>query len=168
MSDTNLDEIVDFPREVINKICESQEIIGLLADKPTATIEDIEDNNGELKYMFDYDYIDETITEISSFICVDTIITKVGNDHIKDVKLLVWVISHKQHMKLDRTLFKGYKGNRRNNIVKYIDKLLNGSDDFGIGALQLQSVSNITLPSNFTGKQLIYTVPSFNRKGVST
>jgi hypothetical protein len=69
-------------------------------------------------------------------------------------------------MELDRSIFKGVIGNRRDNIIRHIDRLLNFSDIFGIGKLSLVSVKTGNLTDKFTVRQLEYKVPDFNMRAL--
>jgi len=69
-------------------------------------------------------------------------------------------------MQLDRKVFKGVIGNRRDNLVRFIDRLLNFSDIFGIGALSLRAVRTGTLSDKFTIRELEYRVPEFNMRSL--
>ena len=89
-------------------------------------------------------------------------IPNVNNKHIKDAEIYVTVACHKQYMKLDHSIYKGMMGNRRDNITRYIDKLINNSPIFGIGNLTLKSVRTLSPYNQFIFKELTYTVPEFN------
>ena len=65
-------------------------------------------------------------------------------------------------MKLPRQTFKGISGNRRDNLVRYIDKVLNNSDFLGIGTLKLNAVRTLSPINGFTAREITYEVPDFN------
>ena len=98
--------------------------------------------------------------------CVEAETAKSPTPTMQNMKLYVTVICHKQFMKVDATKFKGMIGNRRDNLVRYVDKLLNGSDIFGIGALTLENAHTVAAPTGFTARELTYTVPDFRNKKV--
>ena len=66
-------------------------------------------------------------------------------------------------MKLDTKKFKGVKGNRKDNLLRQIDLLLNNSDEFGIGRLSLQSVNVASVPKPYTSSMLTYSTSDFSR-----
>ena len=72
------------------------------------------------------------------------------------------VICHKRYMKLNHKTFKGLKGNRKDNLIRHIDKLLNGTR-IGIGRLELVDVKPLNVPQNYTGLVSIYRLYDFNR-----
>lgn len=162
---TWLDELVDFPRVIVNAIANDELIRSLLADKPEATIDDIEDDQGNFKWLFDYDYVDDTVQGTGCYICIDAYVPRVENYQILSLYLVVSVIDHKKFMTLDSKKFPGIKGNRRDNIIRLVDKILNGSRSFGIGRLELRNIQNLEVPQRYTGKALVYEIYDFNRTG---
>ena len=162
---THLDQIIDFPDEVINKLCLSQNILNLLADKQNAAIEDIEDDDGYLKYIYDYEYVMETVINAKAYICIETL-ARASSGTINDMKLYIHILCHKEFMRLDKKIFKGIKGNRRDNLVREIDQVLRGDRDFGIGRVEFEQLSSFTLPPNFTGRTIVYDIPVFSRKPI--
>jgi hypothetical protein len=116
------------------------------------------------KYLFDYGYVDGTVDEASAFICVEAEVTDIPNTTIQDLKLYVTVICHKLFMPIDTLKFKGVIGNRRENLCRCIDDLLNGSNIFGIGSLTLNSARVVPAPTGFAARELTYSVPNFQNK----
>jgi len=51
-------------------------------------------------------------------------------------------------------VFPGVVGNRRENLARHIDSVLNFSDIFGIGELSLHSIKTGNLTTGFTVKEL--------------
>lgn len=167
MAETHLDEIVRYPAVVITQISADKNCVGLLMDKnPEDVTEDDQDVASE-KFIYDYQYIDDTATESTAYIWVETDVPQVKNYQIKDMTVYVTVSCHKRYMRLENTKFKGFMGNRRDNLVRYIDKLLNGTELMGIGKLTLSSARIITAPDGFTSRQLTYFIPDFNTKDLS-
>ena len=66
-------------------------------------------------------------------------------------------------MEIDTDIIGGTAGNRRDNLVRYIDKEINDSDIFGIGRLSLKSVKTLSSTNqDFSVRELCYEVPDFN------
>lgn len=164
MEVTNLDNLINFPRMILNHIASSKILRELITNKINASIEDLEDNDGNYKYMFDYDYVDDSTSEEKLYICLDVLPSDVTNSHITEMSIVINVICHKDYMQLDNKIFKGIKGNRRDNVIRYIDTLMNGNNNFGIGKVELMSVSPITVSKRYTGRALVYYVYDFNRR----
>ena len=165
MDKTHLDELIEYPNKAMQKICESKECIALLLNKSINSITDDDVDKALDEFIYDYQYIDDTTSESSAFIWVEADVPSVSNKHIKNTKIYITIACSKDYMALNRKTFPGMSGNRRDNITRYIDKIMNGSDVFGIGELRLNSV--VTMNSSnpkFTARQLTYVVPDFNRK----
>jgi len=159
LANTNLDEIIEYINKVAIALSTSQEVVSLITNDPATPPEDV-DLIGS--HIFDYDYVDDTTVETSAFICLDVEIPRVQNENIKDIELKVFIICHKNYMRLDSKVFKGRRGNRRDNLSREIDALLQGNKSFGIGKLNLEAFDTITVPPRYTGKMLRYNVSDFN------
>lgn len=166
MANTFLDELVEYPVKALHLIGTDTTIVKLLTDNPDIDMESAEADMVFDKFLFDYIYVDGTTTEASAYICVEAETTKAPTTTMQNMKLYVTVVCHKQFMKVDTTKFKGMIGNRRDNLVRYIDNLLNGSDVFGVGVLTLENAHTVAAPNGFTARELTYAVPDFrNKKG---
>lgn len=166
MANTFLDELVEYPVKALHRIGTDPTVVKLLTDDPCMDMES-EDADGVFdKFLFDYIYVDGTTTEAAAYVCVEAEAAKSLTPSMQNMKLYVTVICHKQFMKVDAAKFKGMIGNRRDNLVRYVDRLLNGSDIFGIGALTLEHVRTVAAPTGFTARELTYTIPDFRHRQV--
>lgn len=166
MANTFLDNLVEYPVKALHCIGTDQTVVKLLTDNPDIDMESEDADEVFEKFLFDYIYVDGTTTEAAAYICVEAETVKAPTTTMQNMKLYVTVICHKQFMKVDATKFKGMIGNRRDNLVRYVDKLLNGADIFGIGALTLENAHTVAAPTGFTARELTYTVPDFRNKKV--
>ena len=166
MANTFLDELVEYPVKALHCIGTDPTVVKLLTDNPDIDIESEDADEVFEKFLFDYIYVDGTTTEAAAYICVEAETGKSPTPTMQNMKLYVTVMCHKQFMKVDATKFKGMIGNRRDNLVRYVDKLLNGSDVFGIGALKLENAHTVAAPTGFTARELTYTVPNIRPKQV--
>ena len=163
---TNLDEIVDYPDAIAALLNKDPKIVGLLIDDP-----DVDPVNNDIdlldKQIFNYNFIPNINTDSLSYITIDTVVSKVNNDTTKTLNIIIAVISSKTNMKLDSLIFKGVRGNRRDNLIRYIDLIVRKMNNLGIGKVQLTSrtpVSPISIGStDYTAKQLVYEMPNFDR-----
>ena len=167
MARTYLDQLVDYPAKIIQKIAQSNECVGLIVNKGFQNVDEddcdsVLDNN-----IFDYQYVDSTTQTTAAYIWVEMEINRVQNEQIKDIRVYVTVACHKEYMKLDHSIFTGVLGNRRDNIVRYLDKELMGKEDFGIGKLSLTTVRTLSPMNGFTARVLTYSIPDFNIVGVA-
>ena len=159
---SHIDELVDYNQLIVNRILSSQEVMALIANDPNLDLDSDEAADWE-DHVYDHAWIDETVQEAGAFITVDVDVPELSSGTIKEMRVYVEVLVNKSYMKLSPSLFKGYKGNRRDNIVRYVDKLINGSYDFGIGKLDLVNVRTVTTANKFAGKLLTYAVYDFAR-----
>lgn len=162
---TNLDELVNYPYEFIKKIAHDQRIVGLIMNDPNVDPYNVPEYNDDIinHHIFDYDYVSNLVERQSAYICVEADVLNTDATAIKDMALYIIVACHKDYMKLDSSedMFKGIKGNRRDNIIRHISRLLHHSRDFGIGRLKLEQVRTIACTDGFTAKQMVYSASDF-------
>lgn len=157
---SHIDEIIDYKKEVIETLGRSQAVVGLILDDIDIDMESdtaysVYDNN-----LFNYNYVDDTQTLASALIMVEVEIPRVPTSGIKDVILYVQIVVNKGFMQLK---YGNVKGNRRDNLARQVDLLLNNSKNFGIGKLNLESVGIAGVPDGYTSTMLTYSVPNFAR-----
>jgi len=162
---TFLDEIVSYPARAIKLISEDTHCVGLIRNVAVSDVEDEHKDDCFDKNLFTYQYVDGTITETAAFVWAEADVPSVQNMRIKGMRLYISIACHKQFMNLSSQTFPSVMGNRRDNIVRYVDRLLNFQDVFGIGKLSLRSVKTLSAPQDFTIKELEYEIPEFNYRG---
>lgn len=116
------------------------------------------------KQVFPYLYVDDTQTDVLSYICVEANIIRVPTGTIKDIQLHIWCYSHKDCMPYYKD---GYSGTRPDILCDMISKLLMDDEarrKFGIGKPTLTSVQYFYPQNKFYGRQMIYTIPDFKSK----
>lgn len=164
MANTFLDKLVEYPVKALHKIGTDPTVARLLTDNPELDMDSNDADEIFDKFLFDYIYVDGTTTETAAYICVEAEVVKAPTPTTQNMKLYVTVICHKQFMKVDASKFKGMIGNRRDNLVRYVDNLLNDSDIFGIGRLSLEHAHTVSAPTGFTARELTYTVPEIRKR----
>lgn len=162
MAKTYLDQIVEYPSKVMLRIAEDKVCTGLLVNKAfyDVTEDDIDKAMDDL--IKDYQYVDETTQATAAYIWVEMEVNRVDNKTIKGIRLYVTIACHKNYMSLNRQTFRGIVGNRRDNLVRYVDKVLNNTEFLGIGALKLHSIKTLTPINGFTMREITYEIPDFN------
>lgn len=164
MANTFLDELVEYPVKALQKIGTDEMVVRLLTNNPDIDMDSEEADKVFDKYLFDYGYVDGTTSETAAYVCVEAEVAKTSSPTVQDMRLYVTIICHKQFMDIDASKFKGVIGNRRENLVRYIDRLLNNSDIFGIGKLTLETARTVSAPTGFAARELTYKVPEFRTK----
>jgi len=162
MAKTYLDEIVIYPQKAINLIGESKECVGLLLNKKFDSVTEDDFDDAADRHLFTYQYVDSATQTATGYVWAEVDIPNIQNQRIKDLRLYITVAVHKQFMALDRKTHPGMAGNRRDNLVCQIDRLLNFQDIFGIGKLALKSIRTINAPNGFVIKEIEYEIPDFN------
>ena len=148
---------------MLKRLSEDKYCLGLLLNKGFNTISEEDSDKALDELLYDYQYIDDTTQEAIAYIWVEIDVDRVENKQIKGVRLYVTVACHKNYMKLNGSTFPGVVGNRRDNLVRYVDKLLNNTTFVGgIGALSLQSIRTLSPVSGFTLREITYRIPDFN------
>ena len=164
MDNTFLDALVEYPVKALQKIGTDKTVASLLTNNPYIDMDSKEADEVFDKYLFDYGYVDGTTDEAAAYICVEADLVNTPTSSIKNMRLYVKVVCHKEFMNLDSSKFKGMIGNRRDNLTRYVDNLLNGSDVFGIGKLKLTDCRAAPAPTGFAARELAYKVSDFADK----
>ena len=159
---TYLDELINYKAKIINTLGSSQEVMGLIADDPNIDLNSEEADRILTDNIKDFNYLSDTTQKASAFILVDVEIPKISSGTIKDMVAYVQVVVNKDYMKLGDA-FKGVKGNRKDNLVRQVDLLLNGQRGYGISRLDLEQVTVVSVPDTYTSTLLTYEVVDFNR-----
>lgn len=161
---TYMDELVNIPAKIIARLSDDKDIVGFVLDKQSDMISDDDKDKFIDNNIFDYQYIDGTAMESGVYMWVEVEVLRVENRRIKSAEVYVTIACHKSYMKLDGKKFVGIIGNRRDNIVRFVDKSLNFFDGIGIGQLSLKSVRTMPTVNSFTIRELTYSIPEFNYK----
>lgn len=156
---TPLDELVDFKYKIVSVLEDSQDIVSLLLDCQNIDMNDDRVNDIDDTNIFDHYYLDYTVQQTGCFIFVETEMSKRVTGTIKDMTVRIYVLCSKDYMKL--TKFKGMKGNRRDNVMRLVSDKLDGSKDFGIGRLTLESCSFVSVPNPYTAMVASFSVSNY-------
>lgn len=159
---SHVDELIDYSNKIIQKIASSQEVIGLILNNPSVVMGS-DEALSVYKNLYDYDFVEDTFTQDKAVIMVDADVIRADGGAIKVLEVYVQIVCSKGYMNLTPSVFKGIKGNRRDNIARQVDLLLNGSREFGIGRLELTSINTATVPRGLTSKLLTYRANDFSK-----
>lgn len=167
LAKTYLDELVEYPAKVLRAIGTDKDVVSLLLDDWEVDMDSDEADSVFDKYLYDYLYVDNTSAESKAYICVEAELNKNNTTTMQDFRLYVTVICHKEYMKLDPRKCKGTMGNRRDNLVRAIDLVLDKFPFVGLGRLSLVTIRTVPSPAGFTTRELTYKVSDFRDNGVS-
>ena len=155
-----LKDMGSYKNTLLSALINSDDICELLFDKKPYSDDDVE--NLVYTRIFPYLYVDETQTEVLSYICFEVDVPRVPTSTVKDIKLIIWEYCHKDCMRYSK---KGYSGTRVDILADMIEQQLRESNKFGIGKLELLSCTYFIPSSKYYGKQMIYNMPDFKVKG---
>lgn len=149
-------EIGAYKNELMYQLLDDTEVVQLL--DPSGVFE----YPDQLLYdrIFPYGRIPPTEQEVKAYITVTADVKELSrnNDLIRYVQLIIRVISHVEIMQV-----KGSSIDRIDLLGARIDKILNGSNRFGIGPLNVVSNKEYTLDESHFYRELIFETPGLNR-----
>lgn len=149
-----LEEIPEYKTDLLQAFLNNEKIVTYIGNNDKE-IQDPVDLIGV--NVFPFPYVPDTETEVKTYICMDIYVPRVKDMIFKDVQIVLNIFSHKE--------MGTYKGKSRVDLINIeVDKILNGSYDFGIDKVDLVSVMPYVPNSKFSGKQIIYNVPNFNQR----
>ena len=151
-----LEDFYDYKNQFMGDIITNEAIVRLIDDN--TSIEDA----ASLIYsqVFPYEYIDETVQEGKTFVCVDVDVQKSqqGSTYLFPI-IYVWVFTHKSLLRLPNG-----GGVRTDRLVSEIAKAINGSRQYGLGELDLYAVKRYAPMTDFQGKVMTFYAKEFNRQ----
>lgn len=152
-----LKDIGVYKNRLITTIIKSEDICELILGEGY----DKTDVDEKLTYknIFPYLYVDETQTETKTYICIEVSVPRTYDFTYKDMKVDIWCYCHKDIMEYRK---KGFSGTRSDILSDMVDRLLNSSNNYGIGRLKLQSCIPINISKTHYGRHLTYSCAEFN------
>lgn len=124
-------------------------------------------------HCFTHPFIEDTVTDSRSFICMETL-GRISNDHIKKIVIQIFAYSHHSILQMDyeerqQFIKQGFGGNRCDMIMMAINRCLmdeNISKKFGIGKINLSNYVNYPISTNvpnnkYYSRYLTYEVSDF-------
>jgi len=149
-----LEEFFDYKNQLIGDLLTNDKIVKLLDD-----VEEFSEPE-ELMYthVFPYEYIPEVINQGWSYICCDVDIRRgAGSKTFWYPTLYIWTFSHKSRLRLPEG------GVRPDRICAEICKKVNGSKYYGLGELELDSVSRFVPLDDHQGRVMVFKAKDFSR-----
>ena len=151
------EEFFDYKDQFIGELCSDPDIVALLLDQADPVVP-----NRSLPYtqVFPFEFIPDTETGAKTFICVDVDIVSVPNSTFYTLAIYVWVFAHKSQLRLSDG-----RGVRTDKLASAVDRIANGSRDYGLGKLKLMSSQRFTPVTDYQGRVLTFVAQDFNRDG---
>ena len=149
----HLDEMFQYKNQLLEELLTDEEIVHLI--NPDVRLEDAQSMVWD--QVMPVEFYPDTMEFGRVYVCCDVDVRKVYNKTFYAPTLYVWVFVHKDLLRLEEG------GVRTDKLCHLIDKKLNGSFQFGLGKLELQSVNRFGVVSDYTGKVLAYEANDFNK-----
>lgn len=162
--ETFVDQIIEYKDRALDIIGNSKEVVALLLDDPNVDMDSEEAQSVFDKYLWDYQFVDDTVQEAGAHIMVEASKIEDNGGTIQDFALYVEIAVSKEFVDIDHKKFVGMRGNRIDNLARFIDKQLNGNRDFGIGELKPEDIRPISVPKHFKAVMLTYKPVGFGRR----
>lgn len=149
----HLDEFFQYKNQLLDDLLTDEEIVHLIDED--VTLEDA--HTLVWDRVMPVEFYPETVEKGRVYLCCDVDIRKVYNSTFYAPTLYIWVFVHKDLLRLSEG------GVRTDKLCHLIDKKINGSFQYGLGKLELQSVNRFAVMSDYTGKVLAYEARDFNK-----
>ena len=159
---THFDQLIDYKEDIIDSLTKDPVIMGLLFDDPDIDLESDQVENVRATHIFDHAYSDNTVQEDKVLILVETGLLSVLSKEVNTFEVQIQVICARNYMKLDGRKFKGLRGNRRDNICRFIAQMLFG-ERLGLGVLKLVDCGPADVPRGFTSLRMVFQTDDFSR-----
>lgn len=143
----------DYKSQLMQDLLTDEDIVKLIDEDYDLT------NSINLAYknVFPYEYVPETIEEAATYICFDVDMQKALNKTVLVPVVYVWVFTHKSLLRLSTG------GVRTDKLMAKISGKLNGSRNYGIGTLDLNSVRRFVPLSDYQGKAMTFYTEEYNQ-----
>lgn len=148
-----------FKTKISNALLQSDNIRELVLDDSSGTITASTLTNFK-EHVKSHLFIDETITDVSTYIYYDVIVPNTGTQ-TKDLRMYIYCICSRDI--LENYQKEGYYGNRTDILSQMVEEILLDYDlikTFGIGDLTLTDV-DIYNSTTFYGRIMQFVVPNF-------
>lgn len=161
----NLVDLGTFKTNVVSKLlhdpCVVEALLGKVSEEDDVEELLLGEESGAPGHIYDFEYVPEINENTDTYLCVEAVVKTAPTDTAYTIYLYVFAYCHKKIMhSYSRD---GMGGNKADILASDVDKILNGSRDFGIGRLRLLG-DDIYKPNNaYYGRCIVYESEAFNR-----
>lgn len=150
---SGLDEFFFYKNKLAEDLMTNERILELLDHENIGLKPD------ELMYncVYPYEYVPNVTENTTTYICFDVDITKVPNTTYLLPSIYIWVFTHDSLMRLPGG------GLRVDAIVSQIDRTINGSREYGLGRLELDTIKRYSPIQHYQGRIMKYAATDWNR-----
>lgn len=151
----NLEEISIYKNRLASSFCLSNEVTSLLRVQGD---EDMRPQDFMYERVFPYAHVPDTSDTGRCFLCFEIDVPTVKSNVIKTVEIKVYIMAHQNLLRLPNG-----RGIRTDVLSSVVDRMLNGSDDYGAGTVELMSMRSFSPITGYYGRELKYRVQDINR-----
>ena len=149
-----LEEIPKYRDTIVEQFIKSEKIVSLLGSDDDGN----EEPSGLVyKYIFPFDHIVDKTTTAGNYICFDIVAPRVVSRAFVDFRIYIWIISHDRWMQTPQGL-------STDLLSIEIERIMNGSKNFGLGTVELTNWDRFVPADGFHGRMLVYRTVDFNRE----
>lgn len=146
------EEVMAVKNDIISKLINSKPIVDTINNTSIEAPDQLIGKN-----IYRDLYIPDTSSEAKTYVCLGVFVTKFDGRLIKYLDLHFWIFAHQNIM--DTGL--GYS--RVDKIQSEVDKLMNGSYQFGVDKAELKGSYKFRPNATHGGVELVYRVPNLNQ-----
>ena len=154
----NCDEFITYKYEIIKKLINSQEIIDLLTNQVGYDLDGADDLLD--KQIMSYRFVPEVENQTNNYLTLSTKVTSIKNNTIMELQTSIYIIVPYALIKLPSSFKR--KGNRIDNLVFEINKLLNDTRTFGIGKIEMLPNAPFSPAEKHDGFEVRFKTIDFN------
>lgn len=150
----NFEEFTTYKNTLMKAICTSNNIVELL--KLDTDKNDITGKEMRYSRIFPYNYVPLTTEHATTYICFTVTAPNIKDGVISELRLTIYVFTHQDIMRTEN-------GMRTDLLISEIDKLLNGSTEYGLGRVAPKMCDVMQVPCRgYSGLFSVYSVKDFN------
>ncbi len=149
-----LEEFFNYKNRLMKDLLSNEKIVKLIAPD----IEMDEAQSLAYKYVFPCEFVPDIVDHGATYICFDVDVRKSTSKTFLLPTLYVWVFTHRSLLRLEEG------GVRTDKLCSEICKTINGSLNYGLGELDLYSVTRFAPMSDYQGKCLAFYAVDYNRQ----
>jgi hypothetical protein len=157
----NLSEYKEYKGKLVKAIIENADCIALITNTTGTTLpaKSLIDTQSKVNQIHLYDFIPNTTDEAKTHVCIEVFDGPAINNNVAGFYIEVEII-------VPETLMRMSGDTRRDALAAAIDKLINGSPDYGFGHVT-RVQGGINEPADgFRGRLLKYYVKDWNMTGL--
>lgn len=157
----NLSEYKEYKSRLAKAIVADSDCVALITNTTGTTLpaKSLVDTPTSIKQIHLYDYIPDTTSDIKTHVCIEVLDGKPINHTVAGFFVEIEIIVPEDLMRMSGDT-------RRDALAVAIDKLINGSPDYGFGHV-VRVPGSLNVPAEgFRGRLLKYYVEDWNMTGL--